>query len=201
MEIVNVVRGILNVCSFLTLIVLIYYIKEFVSGLRSVAKKKTTFKDMFKSLNKEVFNLFKTKDDEGNPISKLNIAVGIAIISSVIYVVGSYAFPSTQIGSLFEMDEYEEYYYVYLYPENSNDKNYKVKAKIWVYTEKYDDGDDGYDTQRMYLLRTVTFDNGDTIDFDWYDDAVEIGKKVSVTDNQGKDWKAELTTSRVIQDR
>jgi hypothetical protein len=78
-------------------------------------------------------------------------------------------------------------YYVNLFPENADSKNYRVVGKV----EYVDD---------EYNLIKATFPNGGYVTFDDYYSIspLEFYEKVHIEDDDGKSWYVELTKEKVI---
>lgn len=115
----------------------------------------------------------------------------IIIISILIFLgitIKFTPFGSTQIGNLFERCQYKEYYYVNLFPENAESKNYKVKAQI----EKIED---------QYFIIKAFFPNGGYITFeDSYGfDSLVVNKKTSIIDDNNKNWDIILTKEKYVE--
>lgn len=104
------------------------------------------------------------------------------------------------MGSLIEKNEYAEYYYVNMFPENDKSKKYKVKAEISArYDENESTNNDGnittYDV-RHYYIEKADFSNGGYITFN-ADEPLELNKKVSLVDDDDKNWNIEMINEKV----
>lgn len=123
--------------------------------------------------------------------------MGKAIIIMAIIGLFHFAIPynSTQIGSFFEKSEYTEYYYVHLFPEYSQSKNYLVKAKIRANIEDYGP-EDG--SERHYHIEEAYFPNGGKITFNEYGDfeTLRLEKKIYAKDDSGGEWEVVLTSNK-----
>lgn len=126
---------------------------------------------------------------------KINTLIFISVTCFIINEISSSPLGSTQIGSLIEKPEYTEKYYVYLYPEGSQSKNYKLEADISAKIIKYEEG-----SEREYFIDKAYFPNGGYIAFDYednYSDPLQIGKRTTFRDNKSKYWDIELTKEKV----
>ena len=125
---------------------------------------------------------------------KVIIFCCICVLCSMTTIIAKTPLGSTQIDSILEKPEYREQYYVYMYPEGSLSKNYKLEADIYSNLTEYEDN-----KVREYFIEKAYFPNGGYITFE--DDlrmtSLEIDKKVSITDDENKDWKVVLTKEKV----
>ncbi len=118
-------------------------------------------------------------------------------------------YSNTQIGSLFERSNYKEKYWVNLFPNENNDKNYRVPADIIAtfYTSENEcENNFGVNepceqSERLYLISKAYFNNGGYITFDDTEESesLKINEKVLITDVDGKEWWIELTDKKVIK--
>lgn len=111
----------------------------------------------------------------------------IGFIWGIIIVLPYTPYGSEQIGSLIEKREYKSFYYVNLFPEGEESKNYRVLGLI----DSYIDSDYG----RQYFLSYVILDNGKELYFE-PDEILKLNKKVSLVDKNNKNWFVELTDDR-----
>jgi hypothetical protein len=89
-----------------------------------------------------------------------------------------------QIGSIFERRNYQnELYYVHLYLEDEESKNYKVVAEI--------DRIDG-----KYYPQKVYFNARQYLVIDYFYDDCKPGDKISFKDRNDREWRLELTSQR-----
>lgn len=89
----------------------------------------------------------------------LNKVIGLGFVSLVIYAIAINVWGNKVIGNWFEKPgEWTTQYWVYLEPNNSSTKNYRVRGDI----EKLSLGEDGWG----YYLRTVYWSNGGYTSFD-----------------------------------
>lgn len=116
-------------------------------------------------------------------------------------------YSNTQIGSLFEGSDYQEKYWVNLFQNTENAKNYRVIADITATlscTEgepiDYDPfGERGESSKcdRVYIINKAYFNNGGFITFESENDnadySLKLNKKIFITDDNGKEWYVELT--------
>jgi hypothetical protein len=125
---------------------------------------------------KEIVKYFKPLDISG-------ILVLLGIVLGIILFLG-YVYDSVQVflyGS--------GTYYVNLFPENSESKNYRVVGEV-----EYD-GDSG-----TYSLMKATFPNGGYITFDNYygvGDGLNFYEKDYIEDDERNSWYVELTKEKV----
>lgn len=112
----------------------------------------------------------------------ITVCVGFCII---VTIAANTKLGSTNIGGLFERINYTESYYINLFPENANDKNYKVKAEI----EKMGS---------RYYINKAYFSNGGYITFNnnGRNSSLKIGSKIGIYDDKDKYWRVELTNEK-----
>lgn len=112
----------------------------------------------------------------------ITIGVGFCII---VTIAANTKLGSTNIGGLFERINYTESYYVNLFRENAESKNYKVEAEI----EK---------TGGEYYIVKAYFPNSGHITFynSLYGDPLEVNKPIYLIDDNNKGWRVELTTQK-----
>lgn len=117
------------------------------------------------------------------------------------------SYSNTQIGSLFESRNYKEKYWVNLFPNKDNAKNYRVPADI-IATYSIGDSDcENYfglnesceKSERIYLIEKAYFTNGGYITFENTEEAIplQVNEKVPITDIDGTNWWIELTNKQV----
>jgi hypothetical protein len=117
---------------------------------------------------------------------------------TIIQIVGTSFWGNHKIGSFFEQSNYTAQYYVNLFPENSETKNYRLKADIESFVENDIDQDDRAHFWKEYHIVRVYFPNGGYISFGEQDnESLEIGKRINQTDNDGEGWGVELTGEMV----
>lgn len=156
--------------------------------------KKEPIKELLSQLN-PLKAFFLNDNDKLKEYHKVNKVLKGAIIIGLLYGITLYSpLASETIGGIFEKSEYTTNYYVNLFPENSETKNYLVKAQIHVFTEEYDE--DTY--ERVYRLEEAYFPNGRKITFYNYGDSesLSLNKKVSLKDDSGQYWDIVLTPQR-----
>jgi hypothetical protein len=94
-------------------------------------------------------------------------------------------------GHFWEKAEYEREFYVNVFPEGAASKNYRLPGMVQASTEE------DYDSAwRVYRLEYVRWPNGGRTFFD-SDESLELGKKVSLSDDTGRGWEVELTDHKV----
>ena len=96
-------------------------------------------------------------------------------------------------GSFFERAEYEEMFYVNLFPDGQKVKSYRVPALIRASVESDIDYDDKSYSWREYRIQFAAMPNGGQVSFYSADDFLELGKSVTIFDDYGKYWRIELT--------
>lgn len=97
---------------------------------------------------------------------RTDLVVKIVIIGVVLWIIMKLFigyFGNNEIGSFFEKSSYTAQYWVYLQPENTQSKNYRLKADIHHYVEP---GDEDYSGGDRYVLEKVYWENGGHSDFD-----------------------------------
>lgn len=92
------------------------------------------------------------------------IVVAIALWVVVKLIIGSYG--NEQIGSFFEKSEYTTQYWVYLQPENTAVKSYRVKGDIRRIEGSGGSGEGDYGYPATYRLERIYWDNGGYTYFD-----------------------------------
>lgn len=132
---------------------------------------------------------------------KTSLAVKVIVFGIVFWIILkiliSY-FGNEEIGSFFEKSTYTTQYWVYLQPENTQVKNYRVKADIYHYIESADDEYNGGGD--FYLLEKVYWENGGFSifeDCDLTEIALNRNKKtnyVGCRDNDDNNYKIRLET-------
>lgn len=113
------------------------------------------------------------------------LAIGFSLMAAFICDKLTSRFGSTVPGGLFEKREYEEWFYVNLFPESATSKNYRVPGLI----VRRDGGG--------YVLHSVTFPNGGMVEFGWQGSEFETDRRSSQRDEQGREWKVEFTGQKV----
>lgn len=100
------------------------------------------------------------------------------------------------IGHWLEKSEYEAQYYVNVFPEGADVKNYRLPGDIWRTTE-YDYGaeEEGAYTYRLTYLMRAYLPNGGYLEFE--DCEVEVGEINACWDQRDRQWDVELTLHRV----
>ncbi len=108
------------------------------------------------------------------------------------------------LGSYFEKFEYRTQYYVNVFPDGEESKNYRLPAEIHVYSEE-EEGEPSIDaigvehsntyTVKYIILEKVLWPNEGYLEFN--DCQLEVGKKVQCNDQEGESWTIELTNEKV----
>jgi hypothetical protein len=100
------------------------------------------------------------------------------------------------IGAYFEKNRpYDTRYYVNLFPENADSKNYRLVGDITVYDGNcYDTGDSTECDPGTVSLNSVNWPNGGS---SYFDDCALEKDKVLCTDNEDRGWYVEFTNIRV----
>lgn len=122
----------------------------------------------------------------------------IFIFFVLIHPLVSRFYGAKEIGSFFEASKpYEAKYYVYLFSNEDNSKNYKLPADIIVNEECFDFGNGDnkeVECDSFIELERAHFNNGGGISFSDYH--IESGN-VSCADKNSKDWKIEFRGEKV----
>lgn len=146
-------------------------------------------------------------------ISSMTLGYILAII--ILFHFGKYTYccyyGEEIIGSYFEKPAYRTKYYVNVFPDDKNSKNYRLPADIYVFTKREESStsgsidEDGIVTpsvkfNKKRILEKVYWPNGGYLDFK--DCLIEdrepgIGGKNLCTDNHGRKWYIELTEEKV----
>jgi len=203
----QLIRVILNICGFIAGLFVLGYIFRLIILLVSVIKnliikEPINIKKSLSELNvfNKVYSIFSNqyKEEPNADIKQNNRTtqiICVMVVVGLIYIaILESPMASKEIGSILEKDEYTAYYYVNMFPENSQSKNYQVKAKIYAHTERYDE----YKSERYYEIQEAYFPNNGTITF--YDsgdlETLEINQKVRVRDDNNRWWEIELTSQK-----
>ncbi len=197
----GIIQWALNICMVLAgLWLWVVAVVVFSVGYKLIKnifiKDKEPIRDIVTNLNlikviKKVFAPLDDKNDNQKAFYRrvgigLTLAIGVGLIyGAIIYS----PFASSSIGSFIEKSEYTQYYYVYLYPEGSESKNYKVKAEIYAHYVEYPDS-----RERVYSIVKAWFTNNGYITFLSDQKTLIVGKKVPQQDSDDKWWDVELTT-------
>jgi len=139
-------------------------------------------------------------DNNKNWFQKAGGLEGIIIIALILFSLlamikyaGGIFLGKKEIGSFFEAKKpYTARYYVYLFGENNNAKNYKLPADITVDTES--DGETGFTTIR---LEKAYFPNGGFLTFS---NCLLEGKKNiadQCQDQNGVNWTIEFKKEKI----
>jgi hypothetical protein len=156
--------------------------------------KKEPIKELLLQFNP--FKAFSLKDDDKlKEYHKVYKVLKGTILIGLLYGIILYSpLASEKIGGIFEKSEYTTNYYINLFPENSETKNYLVKAQIHVFTEEYDENT----SERVYRLQEAYFPNGGKITFYDYGDSesLSLNEKVYLKDDSGRYWDIVLTPQK-----
>jgi hypothetical protein len=120
---------------------------------------------------------------------KINLIVGgaVAALAIWIFVVPRWGYRSP--CAWLERDEYERQFYVYLFPDGGETNPYRVPARIRAHKTEVGD-----EVERFYKILYAVMPNGGTIAFDeGANDSMWPGRRIYLTDEQGREWAAELT--------
>jgi hypothetical protein len=182
----DIVRGVLNVCSLITILFVFYTIIEYIKHMIKIIKNRRL---------RDLFTLEPVKEGLRSLEIKNEWAAKVFIIVLIIgglYGVLSLTVKVESIGHFFEKREYKTYYYINLFPGENSTKNYRVKGEIFATFHENDDS-----SERIYLLEKAYFSKGRYISFGDYDlEPLKIGKKITLTDNSGRPWYVELTDKK-----
>jgi len=114
----------------------------------------------------------------------------IAFALAIGLVLTSYYWGTKTPGSFFERGHYQGMFYVNLFPDGLKVKSYRVPAMIScnVGSDAYDDS---YYSWREYRIEFAVMPNGGTVTFN--DNILELGRIVTMYDENGRYWGVELT--------
>ncbi len=195
---------ILNACGFIVCLYLIIGVLGALVKIFEIIKSRliggTIDKNLYKIFNPlNIYKSFSNNEDRKIKILlKIVFIVGIIGITFDIIRVSPYG--SKTIGSFIEKKEYTQFYYVNMFAENQESKNYRVKAEINARIDEEEstnnDGDTTTQSIRHYYIEKAYFSNGGYITFTNNDEPLEINKKVSITDDDENYWKIELTSKK-----
>lgn len=127
---------------------------------------------------------------KGNPCLRKHIIsclITISIIASTSYISMKAFWGTDTIGSFFSKYEYDTKYYVQLFPENSESKNYYVPAELHVKENRLS-------IKRAYWPEkgyTTFYKNGNDDSYDFYSTKI-----TSLTDDKGKRWYVILSDEK-----
>lgn len=96
-------------------------------------------------------------------------------------------------GSFFECADYQGMFYVNLFPDAQKVKSYRVPALIRASTESDTDHDDRSYSWREYRIDFAIMPNGGKVTFHDADKCLELGKTVTLFDDNERHWGVELT--------
>lgn len=108
------------------------------------------------------------------------------------------SFGDAQIGSFFEKNDYTAKYFVNLFPNENEAKNYRLPADIHIYYE-INDNEDSFSTTKCIRLGKIYFPQGGYLIFndDGINESLTFGEKVSLMDSESKHWDVELIDEKV----
>lgn len=96
-------------------------------------------------------------------------------------------------GSFFERADYQGMFYVNLFPDVQKVKSYRVPALIRATVESDTDQDDRSYSWREYRIDFAIMPNGGKITFYDADEYLELGRTVTLYDDNERYWGVELT--------
>jgi hypothetical protein len=96
-------------------------------------------------------------------------------------------------GSFLERDDYQGMFYVNLFPDAQKVKSYRVPALIQATIESANEQDDRTFSWREYRIDYAIMPNGGKITFYYADKCLELGKIVTLFDDNKGYWGVELT--------
>ncbi len=175
-----VVNILLVGCELIALL----YIVSLIIALVITVYKKIKFGTPFSEFQ---FNLF-GKDNNANKAGITLVLIAISIIGLAALIVPNTAFGVEEIGAILEKNDYTAYYYVSMFPEDSESKNYKVVAEIWA-------------TDKNYIIRKAYFPNEGYLTFDGYvfglpDDSLKFDEMIYIYDDNDDYWNIQLLDER-----
>jgi hypothetical protein len=132
---------------------------------------------------------FYNRDKNYMFLSKKYVVIYIVgLIWGIIMILPYTPYGSEQIGSLIEKREYKSFYYVNIFREGEETKNYRVRGMIYSYVDS--------EFGRKYFLDYVSnMDNGKELYFE-PDESLVLNEKVSLIDEHDNYWDVELTEER-----
>jgi hypothetical protein len=146
---------------------------------------------------------------ERNNIFSFNtILLSISIL--FYYAIGNGAYVinygDEELNSFYEKPEYRTQYYVNVFPDNYDTKNYRLPSDIYVFSETMeaenrssDDyiggGSNDYYTEKYIILEKVYWPNGGYLEFE--DCQLIQGERVKCIDKNEDIWYIELTDHKV----
>jgi hypothetical protein len=104
-------------------------------------------------------------------------------------------------GSFFERADYQGMFYVNLFPNGQKVKSYRVPALIRASVESDTDYDDRSYSWREYRMQFAVMPNGGRITFYHADEYLQLGKIVTLFDDNESYWGVELTDQLVRKGR
>jgi hypothetical protein len=113
-----------------------------------------------------------------------------------VLIFGTPYFGTKTPGSFFERNEYEGFFYIYLYPNGQKVKSCRVPALISSSVET-DEYDDDFYSWREYRIQYAQTPNGDKIKFDNSIETLKLNKIVELYDDNSRYWGVQLTDKKV----
>lgn len=116
------------------------------------------------------------------------VAYIFCLLLAVSYITMKRYWGTNTIGSFFSREEFETQYYVQLFPEGSESKNYLVPADLWF-------RDGGLVLIKVYWPDggfTTFYNNGDADAEEFY----EFGQD-TMFDDEGREWLIVLTDKKI----
>lgn len=177
---------ILALCTYFTGVYLLGVILTVINAIYQKIVNKASFFSELNGLNP--YTIGKAMSDNSTKQMIAGTAIFVVLILGILNdIVPRTPFGSEEIGGLFEKNNYSAYYYVLLFPDDSDSKNYKVIAEIEA------DGRD-YTIERAYLPEGgyVTFN-----DLLFYsDEKVAFNQKIRLPDEDDNVWEIQLLNER-----
>ena len=196
-----------KLCTFLGMFYLLaWFINipvELFKVFRCYRKWHEVYWEEFKS-HLNLFKVFKKQDlknkKEPEQVTITRILIVFGILGILYSIIPYTPIANETMGSIFEKEKYTNYYYVNMFTDIDESKNYKVKAEIVSFKNTYE-YDDDKETIREYHVSKVLWPNGGCSSFDYLnwdeDNSLSVGKKVYIKDEDDKEWYIELTNQKI----
>ncbi len=191
----------LNICTFLGALYIVGYVFALITGFFHYLVKQERTENFLYIFWQPIKTLLESVREYSKDTTQQKILGTIFVITVAIGIVWapiSIFYQREEVGSLLEKRDYTARYYVNLFPEEHDSKNYRVSADIQATKESYNDGDTSY-SYRVYYIERAYFPNGGSVSFEdnGYNESLVVGEKISVLDDDGKEWYVELTSEKV----
>ena len=127
---------------------------------------------------------------------KHNILIGIIIIIGCLYIPIAFNIGNTQIGHIYEKDEYTENYMVVMstQPENASKRTQYILPATIYRNEDFVDWDGN--TELRYHIYRLFFSNGGYLEFNEINNTIYPGKEVKIMDTNNNYYYITLTRNK-----